>query len=109
MKRKTSNISGNLSIYSFNTFDEYLDFCQAIPKNTYSFFKNSSLLLYKSKYYLVVCLNSVNINLFKQLHYLLIEFSSHLNNCDLFERKLKEYGKVIFKTDAINSCIQTFL
>ena len=95
----------------FNTFDEYLEFCTSLignNENTYSFFKKSSLYLYESKYYLCLYINSKTINSFKPIHFSIIEFATHINNSVLFERKLKEYGKVIFKTNAINSCIKHF-
>lgn len=94
----------------FNTFDEYLEFCKSLSHNTenptYDFFKNSALYLYKSKYYL--CLYQNIVSSFKSVHYSIIEFANHITNSDLFERKLKEYGKEIFKANAINSCIKHF-
>lgn len=110
-RRKISKISSNLSIYMFDTFDEYLDFCTSsveVQNFTYAFLKKSSLYLYKSKYYLCLYLNEKDMNSFKSIHYLIIEFASHINNSNLFERKLKEYGKIIFKTNAINNCIKYF-
>lgn len=95
----------------FNTFDEYLEFCKSLNKiqeNTYNLLKKSTLYSYKSNYYLCLYINSENINSFKSIHYSILEFGSHLNNSDLFERKLKEYGKIIFKTNAINNCIKHF-
>lgn len=96
----------------FNTFDEYLEFCNSLTNNkdnaTYTFLKKSTLYLYKSKYYLCLYVNEKNINSFKSFHYLIIEFASHINNSDLFESKLREYGKVIFKTNAINNCVKHF-
>jgi len=109
VKRKPSIICYNLSIYSFNTFDEYLEFCKAwsYNTNTYTFLKKASLYLYKSKYYLCLYVTE-NTKTFEPVHYSIIEFASHVSNSDLFERKLKEYGKVIFKTNAINNCIKHF-
>ena len=111
VKRKTSKICSNLSIYTFNTFDEYLEFCSSLvhnKKHTYAFFKKSALYLYKSNYYLCLYISEKDVNSFKSVHYSIIEFGTHMNNSDLLERKLKEYGKVIFKTNAINSCIKHF-
>lgn len=111
-KRKTPNMSTNSSIYRFNTFDEYLEFCASLindnKNNTYAFLKRSTLYLYKSKYYLCLHITNKDINSFKSVHYSIIEFATHLDNSSLFERKLKEYGKVIFKTNAINNCIKYF-
>ena len=96
----------------FDDFDEYLEFCKSlsnnIQNNAYIFFKKTSLYLYKSKYYLCLYVSEKDINLFKPVHYSIIEFGTHINNSDLFERKLSEYGKVIFKTNAINNCIKHF-
>ena len=95
----------------FNTFDEYLDFCASLIKentNTYTLLKKSSLYLYNSKYYLCINISSKKISLFNHIHYSIIEFASHINDPLLFERKLKEYGKIIFKTNAINKCLIYF-
>ena len=96
----------------FDTFDDYLEFSKSlsdkINNSTYEFLKKSSLYLYKSKYYLCLYINEENINCFKSIHYSIIEFATHINNSELFERKLKEYGKVIFKTSAINNCVKHF-
>lgn len=109
-KRKTS-VPTNISMYMFNNFDDYLDFCHLITDNqeyTYSFLKKSALYSYKSKYYLCLYINNKEMNSFKSVHYEIIEFASHVNNSDLFERKLKEYGKIIFKTNAIKACEKYF-
>ena len=93
----------------FNIFDEYLEFCKSLSQNnTYSFLKKTSLYLFKSKYYLCLYVNEKDINTFKAVHYSLIEFASHISSSELFERKLKEYGKIIFKTNAINNCVKHF-
>lgn len=112
VKRKTPNISTNLSVYKFDTFDEYWEFCSSLITNTkidtYTFLKKSALYLYKSNYYLCLYVNEKDISSFKSVHYLIIEFALHVNNSNLFERKLKEYGKVIFKTNAIQNCVKHF-
>ena len=92
----------------FNTFEEYLEFCLSLLDNTYSLLKNSSLYLYKSKYYLCFNINEKHINFFNSIHYSIIEFSSYIDNPALFERKLREYGKTIFKTNAIDNCLKHF-
>lgn len=112
VKRKTSSISTNLSVYKFDTFDEYWEFCSSLITNTkidtYTFLKKSALYLYKANYYLCLNVNEKDIPSFKPVHYSIIEFASHVNNSNLFERKLKEYGTVIFKTNAIQNCVKHF-
>ena len=111
VKRKDIGLESNLSIYMFNTFDEYLDFCNYIQKYinniTYTQLSKTSLYQYNSKYYL--CINNICLDAFKFIYYSIVEFATHITNSDLFERKLIEYGQVIFKTNAINECIKAFL
>lgn len=110
-KRKSLILPLNSAIYKFNSFDEYLEFCNSllVSKNTaYNLLKDSTLYLYKSQYYLCFHINEKNISSFKSIHYSIIEFGSQINNSELFERKLKEYGKIIFKTNAIGNCVKNF-
>lgn len=111
VKRKNLELENGLSIYMFNTFDDYLEFCNHVQKylnnNTYIKLDQTSLYKYNSKYYL--CITNINLDNFKTIHCSIVEFATHITNSDLFERKLIEYGKVIFKTNAINECIKVFL
>ena len=113
VKRKNIVPKDNLSIYMFNNFDDYLDFCNYIKikvnDDTCIKLKKSSLYQYNSKYYLAINIDNMNLDIFKSIHFSIVEFGTHITNSDLFERKLIEYGKVIFKTNAINSCIKLFL
>lgn len=113
VKRRNTVPKDNLSIYMFNTFDDYLEFCNylktKINNDTYLKLKKSALYQYNSKYYLCININNINLNIFKSIHCSIVEFGTHVTNSDLFERKLIEYGKVIFKTNAINNCIKIFL
>ena len=111
VKRKNIELENGLSIYMFNTFDDYLEFCNHVQKylnnNTYIKLSQTSLYKYNSKYYL--CITNINLANFKTIHCSIVEFATHITNSDLFERKLIEYGKVIFKTNAISGCIKAFL
>lgn len=113
VKRKNIDLKNNLTIYSFNTFDEYLELCnyifQSFDNTLTNKLKHSSLYQYNSKYYLCLKLNSANLSDLKSIHCSIIEFGSHISNSDLFERKLVEYGKIILKTNAINCSIKAFL
>jgi len=108
-KRKLATPDKLLSIYKFNTFDDFCEFCtyldSTVLKNK---LKSSMLYLYNSEYYLI--LNNIRINLkdFKTFCYAVTEFGSYVKNCTLFERKLKEYGKIIIKQNAIGTCVKYF-
>lgn len=110
VKRKNICPEDSLSIYMFNTFDDYLEFCNYIQKylnsNTYTQLEKTSLYQYNSKYYL--CITNINLDNFKTIHCSIIEFATYITNSSLFERKLIEYGKVIFKTNAIQNCVKHF-
>lgn len=111
-KLKSAVPTSNLSIYMFNNFDNYLEFCNFLNNNSnediYLKLKKSSLYLYNSKYYLCINISNKNLSTYKPIHYAITEFASYINNSELFERKLIEYGKIIFKTNAISNCIKHF-
>lgn len=112
VKRKSPSVVNNLSIYSFNDFEDYLQFCNYLINNidndTYLKFKKASLYQYNSKYYLCINILNKNLSMFKSIHYAITEFGTYISNADLFQRKLNEYGKIIFKTNAINNSIKHF-
>lgn len=113
IKRKTSTVNEGLVIYSFNSFDDYCEFCKYLSlhlkSESYLKLKKVSLCLYNSKYYLCIHINKSNLPIVKAINCEISEFGNSVNNPDLFERKLLEYGKVIFKTNAILNCVRVFL
>ena len=101
------------SVKSIDAFEEYIDFCNYLRSNlndsTYIKLKNSTLYKYNSKYYFCMPLDNLDLNTFKSIHCFIIEFATHISNSDIFERKLTEYGIIIFKSNAIGNCIKAFL
>lgn len=112
-RRKSITSEKKLSIYEFNNFEEYIDFCNYLKSNlndsTYIKLKKSTLYKYNSKYYFCMPLDNLDLNTFKSIHCFIIEFATHISNSDIFERKLTEYGIIIFKSNAIRNCIKAFL
>lgn len=112
IKRKTSSINNSLVIYSFNSFDDYCEFCNYLNlhlnNETFTKLKKVSLYLHNSKYYLCIHITKTNLPIVKTINYEISEFGNSIDNPELFERKLLEYGKIIFKTNAIYNCIRTF-
>ncbi len=112
VKRYTTTPNKALSIYSFNTFDEFCEFCNYIQTSNLNKFidklKNSSLVLYKGTYYLILSNLRLNVTDLKSFSYTISEFSSRVKNEELLERKLKEYGKVIIPKNAIATCLKYF-
>lgn len=112
VKRQTATPNKALSIYSFNSFDEFCELCKYIQTSNLSRLidklKNSSLVLYKGAYYLILSNLKLNVADLKSFSYTVSEFSSRIKNEELLERKLKEYGKVIIPKNAISTCLRYF-
>jgi len=112
IKRKSVVPNKILSMYAFNNFDEFCDFCTYLDNSYLNGFtkklKKSSLYLYNGKYYLL--LNNVTLSLkdFKSFHCAITEFATYIIDSDIFGRKLSEYGKVIIGSNAIGTCIKHF-
>lgn len=113
VKRKNINFSNKQVMYSFNSLEEFCNFCNCINNakefQTKKFSKNISLFLYNNTYYLVI--KNINIKYeFVNLFYSIAsEFGKLLSPSKCFENKLTEYGKVIMKKDAIDIGIRYFI
>lgn len=111
VKRKNVVPSKLLSIYQFKSFDDFSEFCTYIDNILPSIpnkFKNSSLYLYNSSYYLVLKNMRITIADFKNFCNAICEFAGLVSTPSLFERKLEEYGKLIIKEQAISTSLKYF-
>lgn len=112
IKRLSTTPNKLLSIYSFNNFDEFCEFCNYINTSSLnkciSKLKSSSLVLFKGHYYLILNNLKLNVADLKSFSYTISEFASRTKNEDLLERKLREYGKIIFNKNAIATCLKYF-
>lgn len=112
IKRKTTAIDTNKAIYCFNTFDEYCNFCSFLNSNILKYmndFADSiSLYEYQDKYYLVFSNIHINNNLLKTFCSGITEFARFIDSNELFESKLNEYGTIVMKDNAIDTCIKHF-
>lgn len=114
LKTKRQSIMPNkaISIYKFDTFDEFCELCNYINTGTLNKFicklKSSSLILYKNNYYLI--LNNLRLKVpdLKSFSYTISEFTSRVKNEELLERKLREHGKIIIQKNAISTCLKYF-
>ncbi len=113
IKRKTSNIDFKKAIYCFETFDEFLGYCEFLKqdmlKNIENFSSHVRLYEYHDKYYFVLEEIQMNVNLLKSFTSSITEFAHFIDNSDLFESKLLEYGTVIFKDNAVTQCLKHFV
>lgn len=111
-RKKAISPTKGQSIYRFSSFEDFCNFTTSIKKSSIKNITNSSksiiLYTYKDNFYLVFS----NINSeYKYLHKLfsiITEFSTYVNNSELFESKLSECGKICFKNNAIKLCQKYF-
>jgi len=112
IKKQSITPNKSLSIYGFNNFEDFCEFCNYINTGILNKYidklKSSSLILYKNTYYLV--LNNLRLSIpdLKCFTYSISEFASRIKNEELLERKLKEHGKIIFARNAISMCLKYF-
>jgi len=112
IKRKATNLDTKKAIYCFNSFDEFCGFCNFLKNSIFKYlddFSNgASLYEYNEKFYLVLTDVKMNNNLLKSFCSAISEFAHFVDSSDLFESKLLEYGKMIMKDSAIDTCICYF-
>lgn len=110
-KRKLLSNNKNLKIYSFDNFDDFCNFCVCFKKqfsNLNYYFKNVSLVLYNSTYFIILYDNNVNRLIEKQFLSYISEFASLCNSSELFYIKLLEHGDIIIANNAIKVGIDYF-
>lgn len=114
IKRKSPAFVPTKTIYAFESFDSFCDFCTLLNKSAYKeslsyFAKKIALYEYNTAYYLI--LTDIDLDL-KISHYIcpiITEFAHFVDNSDLFERKILEYGTAIIEENAIQTCIKYFI
>ena len=112
-KRKRPNFSCNTSIYEFDSFEEFCNFCtylnNSILGDLKKFAKNISLYEYNSKYFLVFSGIDTDFKDISLFYISISEFAKLVSNSKCFSSKLIEYGNVIFKNNAIKNGINFFV
>ncbi len=113
VKRKAAKIDKKLAVYKFDSFEDFCDFAVLLHKSNNNLIirkiKKAILYSYNNNYYLVLNNILADLNLIKSFCALIAEFSSYISNSDLFEKKLNEYGKIIVKNNAIETCCKYFM
>lgn len=112
VKRKATKIDKKLAVYKFESFEDFCDFSNLLHNSTNNIIikkvKKAILYSYNNSYYLVLNNILADSSLIKSFCALIAEFSSYISNSDLFEKKLNEYGKIIIKNNAIETCCKYF-
>ena len=113
IKRKSDAPNSNKTIYSFESFDTFCDFCTFLrdtlnEREISKIAKTSDLYEYNSNFYLVLSEVDMSSPDLKYICSAITEFAHFVNSSELFERKLKEYGKLVIKSSAILTCMEHF-
>ena len=112
VKRKSDNKASNTSVYMFDTFDEFCSFCTYLNNsnlgNLKKFAKKISLYEYDSKYFLIFSEIDKEFKDISLFYIAICEFAKLVSNSSCFFGKLIEYGKPIFKNNAIEHGINFF-
>lgn len=113
IKRKSPSINLEKTIYSFESFDAVCDFCTFLrdtldEQQIIKFAKSSDLYEYNSNFYLILSNINVDSPDLKCICSSITEFAHFVNSSELFESKIKEYGRIISENNAILTCIKYF-
>ena len=99
-------------IYKFENFDNFIALCTFLNNlsdlNLKNFSKNFSLILLNNTYYLYTFEVKTYSALLDYMRSIFSEFATPISNIYL-DGLLNEYGKVIYKNDAIINCIFNFI
>lgn len=109
-KRKSNINNPAFSIYKFNSFDNFISFCQFIVQNSdVNLLKvlenNNSLFKYNSQYFFAISTTTMNIKQKEFLFSCITEFAKFVTNSKTFLAKLKENTTCFLDKNAINSVI----
>lgn len=99
VKRKTLSLSDKQVFFSFETFEQFYEFCTFIHNNNNLEIKkisnNISLYLYNSIYFLAIENINVDYIYLKQFYMALSEFGTLHSFSPNFRNKLDEHGELI--------------
>ena len=109
--RKTDSIELNFSIYYFNTFENFFEFCYFLAQNNdtnilLSLENNNSLYKYNNQYFLSISTDKLNQKQKEFLFSTIVEFASFVSNSQTFLAKLRENTICFLKNNAIKNCIK---
>ena len=112
IKRKISDLNNPITIYKFSCFEDFCKFCEIFKDYTYKnigmISKKMSLFFYNDNYFLLIQNINSNLPISKCFITRIVEHALPVHNVNLFIGKLQEYGKIIMKNNAINTCLKYF-
>ena len=112
VRRKLQSPKSEQVIYKFETFDDYCYFVQFLSQNnltkSFTIAKKILLYYYQSEYYLIFQNINIENKYVLKFYSVITEFGTYVNGSDLFIAKLKEYGKIALKHNALKTSLKYF-
>lgn len=106
------NITCNSFIFKFDCLEDFISLCSFIKNmsslNLSEFSEYFSLFLYNDTYYLYFVDSITFSTLFDYMKTIFLEFGKDVSCSIGLDGILNEYGKVIFKNNAIVQCLEHF-
>ena len=113
IRRKPLNYKYKDGIYEFVSFEEFCNFCAYLNnsnlKSLDGFSKQSFLYEYNEKYFLIFSNINVDFKYTYSLYTSISEFAKFVSNSNSISSKILEYGKPIFKNNAIKNGMKYFV
>lgn len=114
IKRKSPTLDTSKTIYSFESFESFCDYCSFLQHSMYNtkiskLAKSCELYKYNSNYYLIFTNINLKSDAVNFICHSITEFAHFIDNSELFEKKITEYGTPIIKKNAIKTCIEHFV
>jgi len=109
VKRKKINSTSSQAVYSFNCYDDFYYFMKFLKNqniNIIDISKKITLYEYKNTYYLTFDNINLDSPLTSKFYSLITEFGTHIDDSELFIRKLMETGKIVIKNSSISSYLK---
>lgn len=100
-------------IYMFDSFDNYCNYIEALAKNQltklHTIAKEITAYIYQDEYYLVFNnINTQDKNLIK-FYASITEFATYINYSSILVSRLKEYGTIVIKNNALKTSLKHYL
>ena len=113
IRRKNPDLNLEKTIYSFESFDIFYEFCKFIcntidEEQITNFAEETALYEYNSNFYLIIININIESTCLKHFCSSITEFAHFVNSSELFETKITEYGRCVIEKNAILTCVNCF-
>ena len=93
-------------LYKFNTFNDFLDFCNSLNISRQEKIIPKYIILYEYNSYYYLYISEFSYKKYRLFCNYLLEFASFINSNDLINNKIIEYGNIILKNTSFSDYIK---